>query len=92
MVMNTLRHEEAPRDMTIDEYIAVREQAADDKHGLKSRIARDLGISAAFLSQILNRKRTPSSQMMIQIAVRTAGTVSMESWVRREAHANAADQ
>ncbi len=43
--------------------------------------ARKLGVSRGYLHQIINRKKTPSLKLALEIQRLTGGAVAMESWV-----------
>lgn len=67
--------------MTIEEYV---EQFRIANPAAKNEcIARSVGISRPYLSQILAGKREPGGDTMKSIFLRTGGAVTMESWVYR---------
>lgn len=68
--------------MTIDEYVKIYQSA--NKSSSKTEIAAMLGITPAYLCQILAKRRTPSLGLMESIAIRTGGIVSVGSWGRRK--------
>jgi len=56
--------------------------------GIKqSDLADRLGISQAFLSQLLNGRRTPSLELAVRIERLTGGAVPAASWVAPDGEA-----
>lgn len=71
---------------TIEQYVDLYQSAHP---GAKRReIADFLGISEAYLCQIMGGVRHPSYKVMQKIALKTGGLVSVGSWSRRMAGAS----
>lgn len=56
----------------------------------RSGFARRIGISAPYLTQIMQRQRTPSLALALKIATVTRGAVPVESWLDHGAPSHAA--
>jgi len=52
----------------------------------KADFARQIGVSAAQLSQYLSGYRRPSYELMIAIEAATGGEVKVQSWAHMPAH------
>lgn len=60
----------------------LNEYLSGKKHG---DFAKTLGISGAYLSQILSGKRRPAIDLAFLIERETGGKVPARSWVKRDA-------
>lgn len=69
--------------MNIDDY--VEQYRAGNPKAKLAEIAKHLGVSQPYLSQILTHAREPGRKTMQAIYLRSGGTVTMESWLKRPA-------
>lgn len=67
--------------MTLDEYVELYLTRPKAK---KREVAEQIGVSDAYLSQMLSGIRQPSYAAMLKIELRTGGVVSVDSWSRRK--------
>ncbi|TMV86255.1 helix-turn-helix transcriptional regulator [Thioclava sp. BHET1] len=52
-----------------------------DKKVKQSRLAAEVGISCAYMSQLVSGQRLPSIQVAAKISAATGGSVTISSWV-----------
>lgn len=68
--------------LTIDEYCRVWQAA--NPGAKQGELARHLGISRPYLSQILAFRKEPNWPLIRRIASMTGGAVQPDSWLRRD--------
>ncbi|MCR9276218.1 MULTISPECIES: hypothetical protein [unclassified Mameliella] len=69
--------------MNIEQY--VEQYRAGNPKAKLAEIAQHLGLSQPYLSQILTQARDPGRKTMQTIYLRSGGSVTMESWLKRPA-------
>jgi len=67
--------------MTLAEYVALFMQA--NKGTRKYDIAKRLGVTPAYLSELMAGRKLPSLRLAHIISLRTGGSVRLDSWSRQ---------